>query len=146
MATKNSIADLMLDWEKILAACADNATELTTAEPQRAALEAALKEARDLRGQRDSHQAAKQRTQQQLNKVIENGREAVRRLQGGVKLNLGTDNEQLVQFNIPPRRKRGGRKTKTTPPPTSTPPPSTTPPAGGTPQTSPTPQTHAETK
>jgi hypothetical protein len=144
MATNNSFADVMLEWEKVLAACADNAAELTTAEPQRAALEAALKEARDLSGQRDSHRAAKQRTRQQLSKVIQDGREAARRLQGVVKGNLGTDNERLVQFNIPPRRKRP-RKAKETSPPASTP-PSTPPPAGGTPQMSQTPQTHAETK
>jgi len=143
MATNNSFADLMLDWEKILAACADNATELTTAEPLRAALETALKQARDLRGQQDSHQAVKQRTRQQLNKVLQDGREAARRLQGVVKGNLGTDNERLVQFNIPPRLKRGGRKTKTASPPASTPSPASTPPPTGC--TSQAPQTHAET-
>jgi hypothetical protein len=143
MATINSFAEVMLAWEKILIACADNATELTAAEPQRAALEAALKEARDLKGQQDSHQAVKQRTRQQLKKALEDGREAARRLQGVVKGNLGTDNERLVQFNIPPRRKRP-RKAKTTPPPTSTPPP-----AGGTPEAPHMPQTppaHAEAK
>ncbi|HEY0514644.1 MAG TPA: hypothetical protein VGH73_22270 [Thermoanaerobaculia bacterium] len=105
MATTNSFADVMQDWEKVLAACTDNAGALAAAEPQRAAVEAFLKEARDLKGQQESHRAAKQQTRQQLGKVIKDGREAVRRLRGAVKANLGTDNERLVQFNIAPSEK-----------------------------------------
>lgn len=112
MASINSFADLMLDWENLLAACADHADALASAEPQRALVEKLLKEARDLKAQNDSHRGAKQESRQQLDKLLKDGREAARRLRGAVKANLGTDNERLVQFNVTPNRKRGPRKQK----------------------------------
>jgi hypothetical protein len=127
MATSNSFADVMLEWKKILAACADNAPALTAAEPQRAVVERMLKEAEELRALQDSHQAAKQAIRQQLGLLVHDGREATRRLKGAVKANLGTNNELLVQFNIQPIRRRGSRKAKRLP--------AAKPPAEGTPQT-----------
>jgi hypothetical protein len=127
MATSNSFADVMLAWKKILAACADNASALTTAEPQRLVVERMLREAEELKALQDSHQAAKQSIRQQLDKLVKEGREATRRLQGVVKANLGTDNERLVQFNIQPNRPRGPRKAKQ--------PPATKPPTEGVAQT-----------
>ena len=110
MATINSFAKLILSWEKILRACRDNADVLTLEEPHRAALEAFLAQARELKGRHDSHRAAKQQVRQQLEQVIEGGREAVRRLQGGVKGSLGTYDERLTQFDIAPVRPRGRYK------------------------------------
>src|SRR5438270_13989879 len=108
MATVNSFAKLILSWEKILTASRDHADVLTTIdEPHRAALAAFLEQARELKSRHDSHRAAKQRVRQQLEQVIEGGREAVRRLQGGVKGSLGTYDERLTQFNIAPVRPRG---------------------------------------
>jgi hypothetical protein len=115
MATRNSFADLMLDWKKILAACADNAPALTTAEPQRLAVEKMLKDAEDLKALQDSYQASKQAIRQQLGLIVKEGREAVRRLQSAAKSVLGTDNERLIHFNIKPNRPRGPRKAKQVP-------------------------------
>jgi len=127
MATQNSFADLMLDWKKVLAACADNAAALTTAEPQRALVEKMLKEAEDLKAQQDSHTASKQATVQQLGDLVKEGREAVRRLRAMVKATLGTDKEILTQFGIAPNRKRGKRKAALKPKPPESPPPVTPP-------------------
>jgi hypothetical protein len=126
MATNNSFADVMLEWKKILAACADNAASLTAAEPQRVVMERMLKEAEELKALQDSHQAAKQAIRQQLGQLVHDGREATRRLKGAVKANLGTKSELLVQFNIQPIRRRS-RKAKRLP--------AAKPPAEGTPQT-----------
>ena len=112
MATVNSFADLMDDWQDLLAACADHPETLASAEPQRAALEKLFKESRDIRGQQESAKAAKQELRQRLNLVLKDGREAARRLRAVVKGNLGTDNERLVQFDVAPVRKRGPRKPK----------------------------------
>jgi hypothetical protein len=139
MATKNSFADLMLDWKKVLSACADNAAALTTAEPQRAQVEKMLKEAQDLKAQQDSHTASKQATVQQLSDLLREGREAVRRLRAMVKATLGTDNESLVQFGIAPNRKRGKKKVALAQKPPETPPPPSGPPAV-------TPAAHPETQ
>jgi hypothetical protein len=117
MSTINSFADLITQWQKLLAACADNASALTAAEPQRLEVEQILKEVMDLKALQDSHRGAKQETRQQLDQAIANGREAARRLQGAVKANLGTANERLVQFNIKPIRARSSRKPKAVPQP-----------------------------
>jgi hypothetical protein len=117
MATTNSFADVMLEWQKILKACTDNGAALSAAEPQRVMLEQMFRDAQELRALQDSHQAAKQAIRQQLGRLVKDGREAVRRLKGAVKANLGTDNERLVQFNIAPNRPRGPRKAKQLPPP-----------------------------
>jgi len=123
MATNNSFADLMLEWKKILAACADNAPALTAAEPQRLVVEKMLKDAEELKALQDSYQASKQSIRQQLSLIVKEGREAVRRLQSAAKSILGTGNERLIHFNIKPIRKRGPRKAKQ--------PPATKPPAEG---------------
>jgi hypothetical protein len=112
-----SFADVIAQWQKLLAACADNAPALTAAEPQRLEVEKTLKEVMDLKALQDSHRAAKQETRQQLDKALADGREAARRLQGAVKANIGTVNERLVQFNIKPLRAHGPRKPKVVPPP-----------------------------
>jgi hypothetical protein len=127
MATNNSFADVMLEWKKILAACADNAAALTSAEPQRLVVEKMLKDVEELKALQDSHQAAKQSIRQQLGLLVHDGREAARRLKGAVKANLGTSNELLIQFNIRPIRKRGSRKAKRLP--------ASKPPAESAPQT-----------
>lgn len=154
MATQNSFADLMLDWQKLLAACADNATALTTAEPQRALVEKMLQEAQALKAQQSSHTASKQSTVQQLDALLRDGREAARRLRAMVKGLVGTDKESLVQFGIAPNRKRKKKKPADSPPPTTGPTtgPTVSPPTGPTtgPTASPpagatgTPATHAE--
>ncbi len=131
MATNNSFADLMLDWQKLLAACADNAAALTTAEPQRALVEKMLQEAQALKAQQNSRTASKQSTVQQLEGLLRDGREAARRLRSMVKALLGTDQESLVQFGIAPNRKRGKKKKPAeSPPPTTD--PTTVPPPGTT--------------
>jgi hypothetical protein len=127
MATRNSFADLMLEWKKILAACADNAAALTTAEPQRLVVEKMLKDAEELKALQDSYQASKQSIRQQLSLIVKEGREAVRRLQSAAKSMLGTGNERLIHFNIKPIRPRGPRKAKRLPAPK--------PPDEGTPRT-----------
>ena len=149
MGTTNSFADLMLEWKKVLDGCADNAAELTTAEPQRALVEKMLKEAQDLKAQQDSHTGAKQATVQDLKAVLHDGREAVRRLKAMVKATLGTNKEILVQFGIAPIRKRGKKKTAVKPPAENPPPTAGTP--GGIPAGTPagptaSPQKHGETQ
>jgi len=112
MATQNSFADLMENWQSLLAACAEHAEVLAPAELQRAALEKLFKEARDIRTQQESAKGAKQELRQRLELVKKEGREAARRLRAVVKGNLGTNNERLVQFDVAPNRKRGPRKPK----------------------------------
>ena len=146
MSSINSFADLMLDWKKVLDACAANAADLATAEPQRAMVEQFFQQAQDLKAQQDARTASKQATVQDLKDLLRDGREAVRRLRAMVKATLGTDNEQLVQFGIAPNRKRGKKsKVDLKPKPPESPP--TAGPPGGTAAGTPAgpPAAHAET-
>jgi hypothetical protein len=127
MAGINTHDRVIRDWEGLLSANKDKASLLPAAEPLRADLEGILVEGKLLKDRRDSLTGDKQRTTQELQAVIVRGKETARRLRAIVKGSLGTDNEQLVQFNMAPRRKRGPRKTKTPTvnPPSVTPVPDT---------------------
>jgi hypothetical protein len=105
-----SFADLVRDWEKLLAACLDNAVILASLEPLRLVLEGLLGEGRELKNRQDALAAQKQLATQELEALKEEGKEAARRLRGAVKSLLGTRSELLVQFNMAPLRKRGARK------------------------------------
>src|SRR5262245_31193421 len=101
-----SFADTIRDWDLLLMATIDNAESLASAETQRAALEATLAEARALKARQDSFDANRQQATQELNALLERGREEARRLRGMAKGLLGTKNERLVQFQVAPIRRR----------------------------------------
>jgi len=138
MGSINTHTLVFRDWEGCLDATHDNAALLAAVEPQRIALADFLAQGNALKVRQASLVGNKQRVTQELKAVIVGGKEAARRLRQAVKANLGTDNEQLVQFNVAPRRPRGGKKAAAVkPPPVGTPPVGTTPavnpPASGTP-------------
>jgi hypothetical protein len=116
MPQVRSFADLIRDWEKLLAACQENSAALASVEPQRLALETLLARGRDVKNRQDALVAQKQQTTQELEALKEEGKEAARRLRGAVKSILGTRSELLVQFNTAPLRKRGPRKAFVKPP------------------------------
>jgi hypothetical protein len=111
-----SFADLIRDWDKLLAACQDNAAALASIEPQRLALENLLAQGREMKNRQDALAAQKQLATQELEALKEQGKEAARRLRGAVKSLLGSRSELLVQFNVAPLRKRGPRKLFVKPP------------------------------
>ena len=120
MPNKNAFADLVLDQERLLSAFADNAELLAPAEPQRTAVETNLKNLRDVKARQDSFAAQRQEATQELDRLMIQAREDTRRLRGMVKGLLGTKNERLVQFKVPPLRSRPRRsatKAKPVPPP-----------------------------
>lgn len=120
MPNINAFADLVRDQERLLSAFADNAALLAPAEPQRAAVETNLKNLRDVKARQDSFAAQRQEATQELEKLMNQAREDARRLRGMVKGLLGTKNERLVQFQVPPLRSRPRRsatKAKPAPPP-----------------------------
>lgn len=106
MPSLKSYADILRDWELLLEAANDNATELAVAEPQRAALATTLAEVRVTKALQESHKAHRQQMTQELKNLLERGREEARRLRGMAKGLLGTKNERLVQFEVAPLRKR----------------------------------------
>jgi prophage DNA circulation protein len=112
MATINSYADVVLDWENILAACRDNPEMMTAAESLRTILERLLTTVRELNARKEAATGLKQQLRQELVAVLQEGREIARRLRGAAKAQLGTRNERLVQFKTRPIRDRKGRRSK----------------------------------
>jgi len=118
MPEVKSFAELIRDWEKLLAACTDNAATLGTAEPQRLVLEGLLARGREMKNRQDALVAQKQLATQDLEALKDQGREAARRLRGAVRSIVGSRSELLVQFNMfPLRPRRAARKAATVKPP-----------------------------
>lgn len=126
----NSYADLIHEWEALLAAVQEHAAELPSAEPYRALLEAALADVKAVKVRQDSLTSTRQGATQDLQAAIEKAREVAMRLRGAVKADLGPKNERLVQFKIAPLRKRQRRREPVEPAPEAPTEP-TTPPAVG---------------
>ncbi|HEV7506863.1 MAG TPA: hypothetical protein VGS07_18375 [Thermoanaerobaculia bacterium] len=127
MGSINTHTIVLRDWEGCLGATQDNAALLAAVEPQRLALADFLMQGNALKLRQDSLIGNKQRITQELKVVIKGGKEAARRLRLAVKATLGTDNEQLVQFNVAPRRPRGKKVAAVKPQPPVDPPASGTP-------------------
>lgn len=112
-------ADIFRDWEGLIGACTKNSEQLPVVEPLRKDLEANLAELKELKIEQENLIGRRRAMTQHLGVVVENGRELARKIRSFVVGQLGSKNEQLFQFGIPPIRSRA-RKTATKPP---TPPP-----------------------
>ena len=128
---KRSVAfsDLLVDWEGLLGAVSDHGPDLARVEPYRAALADNLEKIKQAKVVQVAHRATKQRTTQTLKAMVLAGKDLAARLRGAIRAEMGTGNEQLVQFGIHPIRRRVTRSQQSateTPPPTS--PTSPTPP------------------
>lgn len=104
------------DWEELLAAAIEHAATLPDLTVERTALGGFLDQARFLKTRQQSFTAARQATTQELGQVIRDGVEVARRLRDAAKFKLGQRNEQIVQFNVAPLRRRP-RTTIVAPPP-----------------------------
>lgn len=126
-------ADIFRDWEGLIGACSKNADQLPVVEPLRKDLEAHLAELKELKIEQEDLIGRRKAMTQRLGVVLEDGRELARKIRGFVLGQLGTKNEQLSQFGVPPIRRRAVKAPAITPP---KPPPV----EGGVPQTPQTPQ------
>jgi hypothetical protein len=108
MATNqaSSVPTLIEYWENLVRAFDRNSGVLAPALGQRDALAAILAQARDARELQLAYIGLKQRATQDLKLVMTAGAEATRCLRRAVAANMGTSNEILAQFQIPPRRSR----------------------------------------
>lgn len=111
MPDLRTFAHIIRDWQRVLQAFLDNAALLVPAESRRAALSDLLTRALDLKARQDSHTAIRQQITQELDAVLEEGREQARQIRGMAKAILGSRNERLVQFDVAPLRRRS-RKAK----------------------------------
>lgn len=117
MPTISSYADLILDWEKLLAACRENGHLLTGLDLDNEPLVELLDEVKGLKIVQDNLEGNRQSTTQSLNEKCDEGREAARRLRSFVRSRIGTRSEHLPQFGVAPIRARVRRSLKPPPPP-----------------------------
>src|SRR5262245_11586079 len=137
MPNTGSYPAVIRDWQLLLAASAEHAASMPGAEDLRQELEQLLAETIALKASQDSATAARQRRTQELQGMLDRGRELAMRLRGMAKARIGPKNEQISQFGVAPLRKRS-RRAKAVRPPLPIPPvqPSPAvpaPPAGDTP-------------
>jgi hypothetical protein len=112
----NSYADMVRQWEKLLAAVQEKAESLPSVEIHRTAMELVFGEVKDVKARQDSLQAARQAATQELDALLTKAGEASMRLRGVVKADIGPKSEQLVHFGVAPLRKRSRRATAVKPP------------------------------
>ena len=116
MASINSFADIVLDWEGLLAAVKQRAELQTTLEAELQALEKDLGEARILKRRQESQAAGRQELTQQIKELVAHGKAVAIGIRAVAKGKIGYRNEGLVHFKVAPIRKRA-RKTAVVKPP-----------------------------
>lgn len=117
MPTISSYADLLLDWETLIAQCQEHGHLLPGYNPDTEPLVEILAEVKGLKIVQDRLEGNRQATTQNINEKCDEGREAARRLRSFIRSRLGTRSEQLPQFGIAPIRGRARRTLKPPPPP-----------------------------
>ena len=105
MPGSNSYARIVADGQRLLAAITKNADQLATAEPLRGRLEQALNQFKDLGVDRDNLTAQKQVLSRRIAEVAQQIADVSIDVKAQVKATLGSRSEQLIEFQVSPRRK-----------------------------------------
>lgn len=109
-------ADLFRDWEGLIGACEQNEGILPDVAPFKDDLTAVMQEAKAMKLHQENLEGNRRAATQKLKEIIERGRESKRKLQGFVKIRLGSKSEHLLQFGIAPIRRRNRRAPTVKPP------------------------------
>jgi hypothetical protein len=117
MPTLTAYADVFRDWEALIGACTRNEGLLPDIGEFRDGLVAILQEAKDMKLNQEDLEGKRMAATQKLQETVDRGREAKRKLQGFVKIRLGSKSEHLLQFGIAPLRKRSRKTLVVKPPP-----------------------------
>ena len=103
---RNSLADMVTDWETLLKNVADAATELPNIESYKAPLEQLLPRAKDGIALSHARRGLKQQETKELRALMNQGKEAAEKLRSAIKAQFGRKSERLVQFGMRPSRGR----------------------------------------
>jgi peptidoglycan hydrolase CwlO-like protein len=104
--SKSSLADIILDADKLLAAVVNNAALLTNIDEQRVPLEQALADVRTANTRQQNLTAERQAATQDLTAAVARVRDLTIQLRATIKGKLGVRTEKLVEFRVQPLRKR----------------------------------------
>jgi hypothetical protein len=130
---KQSFADVMTDWEKLLATVAANKDELLFIDGYKQQLEVEMAGAKTASLRQSASQADSQQASRDLEGFLTRGSDLASRMRTGIKTQYGIRGEKLKEFGLKVFR---GRKKAVKPPPVVTPPavtpPTVTPPTSGT--------------
>ena len=124
---KQSFADLMTDWEKLLAAVVANQADLPYIDGYKQQLEVEMTGAKAASLQQSASQAEAQQASRDLEGFIERGQDLASRIRGGVRSKYGIKGEKLKEFGL--KVFRGSKKKSPTvkSPPAASPPPGSRP-------------------
>jgi hypothetical protein len=110
MATNTAYAKLIREGESLQGSCAENKPTLEGIDPVLAQLSASLDNLKALKTRQEQMEGSRQETTQFLQQAAEQVREAIRRVRGFVKSQVGTKSERLPQFGVAPIRSRSARR------------------------------------
>lgn len=110
MATKTAYAKLIREGESLQGSYAENKTLLEGGDSLAQSLSTSLDTLKTLKTRQEQMEGSRQETTQLLQQAAEQVREAIRRLRGFVKAQIGTKSERLPQFGVAPIRSRGARR------------------------------------
>ena len=110
MATNTAYAKLIREGESLQGSCTENKPALEGIDPLLQSLSTSLDTLKTLKTRQEQMEGSRQETTQLLQQAAEQVREAIRRLRGFVKAQIGTKSERLPQFGVAPIRSRGARR------------------------------------
>ncbi|HEX9940826.1 MAG TPA: hypothetical protein VGG03_02320 [Thermoanaerobaculia bacterium] len=102
----NSIADVILDWEKLIATVKASAAEAPGLNVHIPPLEQLLEEARVISARLETQKGIKQQMVQERKALLKKGQALASRARAALKAHFGLDNERLVEFGANPIRPR----------------------------------------
>jgi hypothetical protein len=130
---KKAFADVVTDWEKLLATVNANKDDLQFIDSFRQQLATEVAGAREANMRQSAAQAVAQQATRDLEGFLQRGSDLADHLRFGIKTRYGKRSEKLKEFGLKVLR-AGGRKKSTTekPPPQAGRPQGTSPPAAET--------------
>lgn len=114
----NSFADVMQDWESLLAALRESPDLQPSLESELQTLESVLAGTRALKARQEMQNAGRQEVTQLIKAGVAQGREVAISIRAVVKGKLGYRNERLVHFRVAPVRPRSRKAAVAVKPPT----------------------------
>ena len=110
MATNTAYAKLIREGESLQGSVVENKPALEGVDPLLENLSTSLGTLKTLKTRQEQMEGSRQETTQLLQQAAEQTREAIRRLRGFVKAQIGTKSERLPQFGVAPIRSRSVRR------------------------------------
>jgi hypothetical protein len=134
-----SFADIITDWEKLLATVAANKDDLQFMDSERQQLATEIAGAKEANMRQSAAQSQAQQATRDLEGFLKRGHDLADKLRFGIKARYGKRGEKLKEFGLKVFRAGGKKKSTTGQPPASgssqgsSPPPQVGPPQGASP-------------